>query len=411
MNKWKEEELFQRERLALSNLNHKFIPKFIDKFDIKKGKRLNYYTVIEYIDGENLKNFIKNKKFEENKVIYFLEVLAGILDYIHSFTPPIIHRDIKPSNIIIKDDGFYLIDFGSVTNIVKEEGGSTIAGTFGYMAPEQFLGKANAATDYYALGIIAIEMLINRSPEDFLDNHSVKWEKLRISKEMKEIISKLLTYDYKNRVSSKEDLLLLLSPPAKERKFDIINILTEYNKNKLDLERAKEIEWYNLVYALVATGLSVPIFRYHIGFFIFYAILAIIFAFVIEDLKLTFYASKKIDQLIDDGIEREMKLAVSILFNKNNLSEEKQKKFNKDMEERISQALDLNKSLEYNKAFKDRDFIDKHINKLEEYGEIYIHILKEKLKDKNNNNFDIPNKEIENKIKSLKELKEGFYNN
>jgi len=61
MKKWKEEELFKRERLALSSLEHKFIPKLIEKIDIKRGKRLNYYTVIEYIDGENLKKYIKIK--------------------------------------------------------------------------------------------------------------------------------------------------------------------------------------------------------------------------------------------------------------------------------------------------------------------------------------------------------------
>lgn len=79
--------------------------------------------------------------------------LLNVLDYLESLSPPVVHRDIKPSNIVIDvadDVKVNLVDFGAVVeNIHGSRMGSTMIGTFGYMAPEQFSGVANAATDLY----------------------------------------------------------------------------------------------------------------------------------------------------------------------------------------------------------------------------------------------------------------------
>src|SRR6185437_13327347 len=89
------------------------------------------------------------------------------LDYLHGRAPPIVHRDIKPSNVIRRPDGsFALIDFGAVRDRMKPEGGSTVVGTFGYMAPEQFQGRAMPASDVYAAGATALTLLTGREPED-----------------------------------------------------------------------------------------------------------------------------------------------------------------------------------------------------------------------------------------------------
>ena len=73
--------------------------------------------------------------------------LLEVLSYLHSQRPPIIHRDIKPANIVVDrqpDEGngeqvdLSLVDFGGVTSAVSSQSfGSTLVGTFGYMAPEQ----------------------------------------------------------------------------------------------------------------------------------------------------------------------------------------------------------------------------------------------------------------------------------
>jgi hypothetical protein len=79
----------------------------------------------------------------------------------------VVHRDIKPSNVLLRKDGSYaLIDFGSVRDRMKPEGGSTVVGTFGFMAPEQFQGRAMPASDVYAVGATALAMLTGREPED-----------------------------------------------------------------------------------------------------------------------------------------------------------------------------------------------------------------------------------------------------
>lgn len=75
--------------------------------------------------------------------------------YLQQLEPPIIHRDIKPNNIIRDRDGkVFLVDFGAVrdTYYTTSMHGSTVVGTFGYMAPEEFRSKALPARDLYGLG-------------------------------------------------------------------------------------------------------------------------------------------------------------------------------------------------------------------------------------------------------------------
>jgi len=93
--------------------------------------------------------------------------IADALRYLHGRAPPVVHRDIKPGNIIRRHDGSYaLVDFGAVADRLKPEGGSTVVGTYGYMAPEQFQGRASARSDLYGLGATALVMLTGREPED-----------------------------------------------------------------------------------------------------------------------------------------------------------------------------------------------------------------------------------------------------
>ena len=91
-----------------------------------------------------------------------------ILDYLHTRTPSVVHRDIKPSNIVrAPNDGrCSLVDFGGVLDAAREKGGSTIVGTFGYMAPEQLHGQAVPATDIYALGATIVALAGGIEPED-----------------------------------------------------------------------------------------------------------------------------------------------------------------------------------------------------------------------------------------------------
>jgi hypothetical protein len=161
---WKEVELAEREARVLASLAHPSLPRYIEHFE--EGGEL--FLVTEKIEGESL-SALKQRKasLSEADVARLLRDAAAALDYLHGRTPPIIHRDLKPSNVLRRPDGsFAFIDFGAVRDKLKPEGGSTVVGTFGYMAPEQFQGRAMAASDVYGIGATALAMLTGREPEE-----------------------------------------------------------------------------------------------------------------------------------------------------------------------------------------------------------------------------------------------------
>ena len=78
--------------------------------------------------------------------------MLEVLRYLHNLKPPVVHRDIKPANIIRADDGtIALVDFGGVRAAVRDKGGSTVVGTFGYMAPNNFTVRRPPPLIYTAL--------------------------------------------------------------------------------------------------------------------------------------------------------------------------------------------------------------------------------------------------------------------
>ncbi|HEY6724306.1 MAG TPA: serine/threonine-protein kinase, partial [Polyangiaceae bacterium] len=159
---WKDVELAEREAHVLSGLEHPSLPRYIEHFE-ESGV---LYLVMDRLTGKSLGGFQKRGPLDQHAVVQLLNDMADVLDYLHLRAPPIIHRDIKPGNIIRRPDGaFALVDFGSVRDRLKPEGGSTVVGTFGYMAPEQFQGRALPVSDVYGVGATALALLTGRDPD------------------------------------------------------------------------------------------------------------------------------------------------------------------------------------------------------------------------------------------------------
>jgi serine/threonine protein kinase len=170
---WKDVELAEREARTLASLHHPRLPRYFEHFE-EDGA---LYLVMEKIEGESLATLRASAKdgassrramsMSAADVTRMLEDIADALQYLHGRAPFAVHRDIKPGNILRRPDGsFALVDFGAVRDRLKPAGGSTVVGTFGFMAPEQFQGRASPKSDVYGLGATAIAMLTGAEPED-----------------------------------------------------------------------------------------------------------------------------------------------------------------------------------------------------------------------------------------------------
>jgi hypothetical protein len=161
---WKDVELAEREARVLSELSHPLLPKYIEHFE-QEG---SLFLVMEKVHGTPLSTLRKTApRMGEKDLVRFLHDADQALTYLHGRSPPVVHRDLKPGNVIRRVDGSYaFVDFGAVRDRLRPEGGSTVVGTFGYMAPEQFQGRATPASDVYSIGATALALLTGKEPED-----------------------------------------------------------------------------------------------------------------------------------------------------------------------------------------------------------------------------------------------------
>ncbi|WP_310412927.1 ankyrin repeat domain-containing protein [Chamaesiphon sp. OTE_8_metabat_110] len=170
LNDWKQLELFEREAKVLAQLNHPQIPNYLEYFHVDTPTNRAFYIVQQLAPGKPLTAWVQSGwRGTEAEVRDIASQLLEILAYLHQQSPPLIHRDLKPHNIIRNDDGrVFLVDFGAVQDVYNNTllKGSTVAGTFGYMAPEQFRGLAVPASDLYGLGATILYLLTHRSPAD-----------------------------------------------------------------------------------------------------------------------------------------------------------------------------------------------------------------------------------------------------
>ncbi|NEQ69461.1 MAG: serine/threonine protein kinase [Symploca sp. SIO2D2] len=198
MTDWKMIELFEREAKILAQLHHPAIPRYLDYFEIDTAQDRSFYIVQQLAPGKSLAVLVENGWHFDQREVYFIATqILQILVYLQELTPPIIHRDIKPQNLIRSSDGqVFLVDFGAVQDTYHHTvtGGSTVVGTYGYMAPEQFRGQAVLSTDLYGLGTTLLFLLTRKSPAD-LPQHQLKIDfrsHIRVEKKFADWLEKML---------------------------------------------------------------------------------------------------------------------------------------------------------------------------------------------------------------------------
>lgn len=166
---WKAVELFEREARVLRGLAHPAIPAYLDYVEQEDEGTLLLYLVQAVAPGRPLSEWTAELGWRPGgaELRALALDLLGILDYLHALHPPVVHRDIKPHNILRDAQGkLSLVDFGSVKATIGDERGSTVVGSFGYMAPEQFRGHADPRTDLYGVGATLLHVMTGAQPSD-----------------------------------------------------------------------------------------------------------------------------------------------------------------------------------------------------------------------------------------------------
>ena len=217
---WEELKLFEREAETLKSINHSFIPKYIDYFEIQEDNYKGFALVQAYIDAPSLEEQIQaGRGFTESEVKELATAILEILIYLHSRSIPIIHRDIKPSNILIgersgnKTGDIYLVDFGSVQNLATKKSSTiTVVGTYGYMPPEQFGGRAKPASDLFSLGATLVYLVTGQHPADLPENNlKIEFEQLvNLSPGLTNWLNKMIEPSLSQRFVSAEEALTQL---------------------------------------------------------------------------------------------------------------------------------------------------------------------------------------------------------
>lgn len=154
---------FHREAQSATSLAH---PNIVSIYDVGEEDGL-YYIVMEYVDGQTLKQYIQQHAPVpvEEALDIMKQLTSAISDAHHNH---IVHRDIKPHNILIDSSGTVKItDFGiamalSATSITQT---NSVLGSVHYLSPEQARGgMANKKSDIYSIGIVMFELLTGRLP-------------------------------------------------------------------------------------------------------------------------------------------------------------------------------------------------------------------------------------------------------
>ena len=213
-----------KEISLLKNLNHPNIVKYYNYFEDEH----HIYIIMEYLDGDTLKQYInikqnKKEKITENDARIIITQLLNALSYLH-YSCDICHRDVKPNNIVFKTindiNSLKLIDFGLSSDSFEKKDYLENCGTLKYMAPEQISNITySKGVDIWSVGII-LYMLLNGGKNPFYkigDKREIIIKKITkgdinfnkeypISEMGKHLIKKLLNKNQAHRYMARQAL-------------------------------------------------------------------------------------------------------------------------------------------------------------------------------------------------------------
>jgi serine/threonine protein kinase len=210
-------ERFIREAQAAAALSH---PHICTIHEISEEEDQSF-IVMEYIEGQSLRQKILKGPLDQNEVLDIAIQVAEGLEEAHK--KGIVHRDIKPGNIMLTEKGAAkVMDFG----LAKVFGGSLITreattmGTVAYMSPEQAKGEVvDHRTDIWSLGVVLYEMITAQLPfkgeydqsmiHSILNHEPEPITKIRkdLPSGLEQVIYKALTKNPAGRYQSMEDFL------------------------------------------------------------------------------------------------------------------------------------------------------------------------------------------------------------
>lgn len=213
------EQMVYDELEMLQRMKHPHIVKFVDWFE----SRDKYYIVTQLATGGELFDRICDQgKFTEKDASQTIKQVLEAVDYLHDNN--VVHRDLKPENLLYLTSAptsdLVLADFGIAKMLdSKDEVLTTMAGSFGYAAPEVMLKRGHGKpVDMWSLGVITYTLLCGYSPfrsenlQDLIEEcsnarvvfHERYWK--GVSDDAKDFIGHLLQPIAEERSTSKEAL-------------------------------------------------------------------------------------------------------------------------------------------------------------------------------------------------------------
>src|SRR5215208_2078611 len=169
---------FFQEARAASALNH---PHILTVYEVGEDDG-RPYIAMEYVEGETLRQKIKNNGLQVRETLEIAIQIAAGLARAHELG--IIHRDLKPENLMLSRDGYAkILDFGLAKLVAERDRAlvadseqktlirgvqtqsGTLIGTVNYMAPEQLMGqRVDRRCDVFSFGVVLCEMLTGSAP-------------------------------------------------------------------------------------------------------------------------------------------------------------------------------------------------------------------------------------------------------